>query len=109
MKFRYQAEKFADARRALMLPHTHGEHKSIANAFHDCELALDQVAKDHLDDNARLWIQTLEEFMNTSGLSDPHGVGLWSVKAQEFSVDEKLTISRIVDELAHWFRSRSLP
>jgi hypothetical protein len=103
----YQAEKFATARRALMLPHTRGEHEAIANAFHECSLGLHNIDSAQFDDNARAWIQALERFMDTSGYSDSSGQGLWSIKAQGFTVDDKLEISRIIDELADWFASRS--
>lgn len=99
----YQAEKFSTARRALMLPHTRGEHEAIASAFHECSLGLHEIDGGQLDDNARAWIQALEGFMDTTGYSDTNGQGLWSVKAQGFSVDDKLEIARIVDELAGWF------
>lgn len=90
-----------------MLPHTRGEHEAIANAFHECSLGLHKIDRDQFDDNARPWIQALERFMDTSGYSEASGQGLWSIKAQGFTVDDKLEISRIIDELADWFASRS--
>lgn len=90
-----------------MLPHTRGEHEAIANAFHECSLGLHNIDRVQFDDNASAWIQALERFMDTSGYSDGNGQGLWSIKAQSFSVDDKLEISRIIDELADWFGSRS--
>jgi hypothetical protein len=106
--YSYQAEKFSSARRALMLPHTSGEHQSVADAFHECHLGLHKIERADLDDNARSWIEALEVFMDTSGLSDPSDQGLWAVKARSLSTDEKLEISRLVDELAHWFDSRDM-
>lgn len=41
--------------------------------------------------------------METKGLSDPNGEGLWAVKARTFTDDEKIELSRLVDELAPWF------
>lgn len=43
--------------------------------------------------------------MDATGISDPHGDGIWAVKARTFTTDEKIEISRTVDELAHWFDS----
>lgn len=104
MKFGYQSEKFATARRALMLPHSRGEHSSIADAFHECSLGLHGLDRTALDDDSRRWLDSLERLMDTTGLSDPNGEGLWTVKARTLTVDDKLELSRIVDELAFWFR-----
>ena len=103
MPFSYQAEKFAAARRALMLPHTQGEHTSIFHAFHECSLGLHQFDSSQLGDDEREWIRRLEAYMDTSSLKDPMDEGTWVVKARSFSQDEKIEISRLVDELAHTF------
>ncbi len=103
MKFSYQAEKFSVARSALMLPHPRGEHESIANAFHECSLGLHQFDRSRLSDDANQWVGKLDALMETKGLSDPNGEGLWAVKAKTFTDDEKIELSRLVDELAHWF------
>lgn len=103
MKFAYQAEKFSAARRSLMLPHPKGEATSIAAAFHECSLGLHKIDRSDLDDNARLWVIRLEELMDTTNLADPNGVGTWTVKAEQLTLDQKFELSRIVDELAHWF------
>lgn len=103
MKFPYQAEKFSAARSCLMLPHPKGEAESIAHAFHECHLGLHDLRRDNLDDNARNWLAKLEALMDTTGLEDPSGRGLWAVKAERLTVDEKLELSRVVDELAAWF------
>jgi hypothetical protein len=101
--FAYQAEKFSAARQCLMLPHPRGEAESIASAFHECSLGLHDLRRDELDNNARQWVAKLEELMETKGLEDPSGRGLWTVKAQQLTVDQKIELSRVVDELAHWF------
>ena len=47
--------------------------------------------------------------MDTSGLNksdDPNGLGLWHIKASSFTVDDKIELSRLVDELASWFDSK---
>jgi hypothetical protein len=41
--------------------------------------------------------------MDTSGLADPNGEGLWSVKARLLNEDEKIELSQLIDDLAHWF------
>lgn len=106
MDFGYQSEKFSVARRALMLPHPHGEDASIASAFFECSLGLTDLDRSKLDDNATAWIRRLEKLMDNTGLSDPAGNGLHALKAQKLSIDEKLELSRIVDELAHWFHRK---
>ena len=88
-----------------MLPHTKGEAESIMLAFHECSLGLHDLDRDDLDENARDWVRKLEELMNTDGLNDPSDRGLWKVKAEQLSNDEKTGLSRVVDELAHWFDS----
>ncbi len=103
MKYAYQAEKFSSARRTLMLPHPKGEAKSIADVFHECSLGLHNLDRGGLDDNARLWVIKLEELMDATGLADPTGVGTWTVKAEQLTIDQMFELSRIVDELAHWF------
>jgi hypothetical protein len=106
MNFGYQSEKFSVARRALMLPHPRGEDASIASAFGECTLGLHHLDRSTLDDDARAWVRRLEELMDTTGLSDPATDGLWAVKARKLSIDEKLELSRTVDELAHWFHRK---
>ncbi|MFE8069794.1 hypothetical protein QQM79_01935 [Marinobacteraceae bacterium S3BR75-40.1] len=109
--FDYQAEKLSEARRALMLPHSSGEEQSIADAFHVCSLGfkdieLPEKAK-HLDDSAKDWIKVIKGLMSTDGLTDDDGKGLWAVKAATLSIDDKIQLSRCVDELAHWFDSQT--
>ena len=105
--YRYPAEKFSTARRNLMLPHSRGEAESIAMAFHEMTLGLEDIEDEHLDDNARSWVRTIERLMDDEGIDDPAGEGTWKLKAEKLSVDEKLELSHAVDELAHWFDSRA--
>ena len=107
MKYSYQAERLAGARSALMLPHPTGEAASIASAFHECHNGLHQLDRSQLDDNARDWLAKLDRFMDTSGLADPYSKGLWQIKAETLTESEKFELSRIIDELAHWFRRES--
>ena len=103
MNFAYQSEKFSAARRCLMLPHTPGEAEPIASAFHECSLGLHQLDLNGVSDDARSLIRRLNEFMDTSGLSDPNKVGLWTIKAESLTTGEKIELSQIVDELADYF------
>ena len=108
MKYVYQAETFSTARRALMLPHPRGEHDSIARAFHECRLGLHDLDRDGLDENARGRVKRLEELMAATGFSDANRVGAGAVTARELSLEEKFELSRIIDELAYWFRQKCL-
>jgi hypothetical protein len=103
MDYSYQAEKFSNARRSLMLPHAQGEDLSIAHAFHECSLGLHDLDLASLDDDPRAWIIALEGLMDTTGLADPRVIGTWAVKAGSLTTDQMIELSRIVDELAHWF------
>ncbi|MDD5037145.1 MAG: hypothetical protein PHE55_20655 [Methylococcaceae bacterium] len=103
MRFAYQSEKFYRARSMLMLPHPRGEAESIANAFHECSLGLQNINVDDLPAGVKNWVILLSNLMDTSGLSDPDKRGLWAVKAESFSFDQKIELSRVVNELSDWF------
>ncbi len=104
MKFSYEAEKFSVARSALMLPHLEGESKSIYHAFNACSLGLDNLDRKLLtDDNAIKNVSKIEELMDTSGLTDSEDKGLWKIKAELLSEEEKYDLSTAVDELASYF------
>ena len=98
---RYFSEKLDVARTALMLPHTRGEAASVAECFHNCALAFDNLPTS-LDSDAQRWISTIREKMDVGGLSDPDGRGLWQVKAERLTTDDLLELSEAVDELASW-------
>ena len=104
--YRYAAEKLAAARRALMAPHPDGEADSFGHAFHECDFGLHDMQFDKLDDNARSWVMTIRETMNTTGIDDPQDRGTWFLKAERLSADDKCRFSRAVDELADWFHER---
>ena len=108
MKYVYQAETFSAARRVLMLPHPRGEQDSIARAFHECRLGLNDLDRGGLDENARGRVGRLEELMAATGFSDANRVGTGAVTARELSLEEKFELSRIIDELAYWFRQKCL-
>lgn len=103
MNYGYQAEKLSAARRCLMIPHPHGVGQSIADAFMECQLAFHRMVETGLDDNARRWVATIKGYMDTSGISATEGEGIWVVKARTLDTDQQLELSRVVDELAHWF------
>jgi hypothetical protein len=103
MKFGYQAEKFSAARRNLMLPHPRGAAQSIAGAFHACWLGLKDLQTDNLDEGVQNWLEKLEDLMDTSGIEDTSGRGKWVLKAEQLTEEQKLELSRVIDELAHWF------
>lgn len=86
-----------------MLPHPRGEAASISSAFHECSLGLRELDRHDVDDNAAQWLRQLDDLMNTDGLDDPHGKGTWMVKAEQLGENQKFELSRIIDELAHWF------
>lgn len=101
--FLYPAEKLLAARRSLMVPHPRGEAESIAYAFHECSLGLHDVDREDLDDRAREWVRELDRLMNTEGIEDDTGKGLWFIRADRLTESEKLELSRLVDDLARWF------
>jgi hypothetical protein len=73
MSFSYQAQKLSQARHALMLPHIHGESRSIANAFSCISLAFNQMNEDKLDDSSRHWVNKIKLLMDATVFNDPFG------------------------------------
>ncbi|MEE8380722.1 MAG: hypothetical protein V3R78_02435 [Thermodesulfobacteriota bacterium] len=107
MKYTYASEKFATARRSLMLPHPDGDTKSIADAFAECSHGLHNINRDDFDDATRESVRKLEELMGTTGLDDPLHRGLYTIKAERLSLDQKTELSKEVDYLATWFDAQS--
>ena len=107
MKYAYVSEKFAAARRDLMLPHPNGDTTAIVDAFAECSHGLHNINRDDFDDAARESVQKLEELIDGLGLDDPLGRGLYTVKAERLSLDQKAELSREVDYLATWFDAQS--
>lgn len=104
-QYMYPAEKLHQARSTLMAPHPEGEAASFASAFEfcgRCSRELDQVD----DDQARDWIKTIREIMDLDGLIDPERRGLFIVRAEQLTLDEKREFSRVVDELASFLNRR---
>lgn len=106
----FRSEKFALARRYLMLPHPEGEAVSIAHAFREIALGLHCLDVSSLTDiEIEDWFFRLQELMDTTGLDDAGRIGLFRVKAALLGDGDKTELSRIVDELEKWFRdSRSI-
>ncbi len=90
-----------------MLPHPDGDTKSIADAFAECSHGLHNINRDDFDDAARESVRKLEELMGTTGLDNPLHRGLYTVKAERLSLDQKAELSREVDYLASWFDAES--
>ena len=90
-----------------MLPHPDGDTKSIADAFAECSHGLHNINRDDFDDAARESVRKLEELMGTTGLDDPLHRGLYTIKAERLSLDQKAELSREVDYLASWFDAES--
>jgi hypothetical protein len=103
MSFRYASQKFDQARSNLMLPHSQGEAQAIAHAFRECSAGLEDIDRSKLDDNAAAMVRKLEDLMSTDGLRDPTREGLHVVKARLLNQDDKIQLSGLVDNLAHWF------
>ena len=108
-KFSRQAEKFSAARRMLMVPHSKDEDEVFAHVFHECSLGLYRFDVGLVEyDEARRWIQTVQQTMDTTGLSDPGGEeGLYKVKAARLTYEQKCEFSSAVDELADYFKDPS--
>ncbi len=122
MEFLRQVEKFSVARRCLMLPHPDGIADSIADAFEACALGLRNLHRDSLDAHASAWLQRVEALMATS-VVDTRDMDIkdldtgsnstttprqrWQTRAAELSQDEQADLSRLIDELAHWFAKRA--
>jgi hypothetical protein len=103
LKFAYQAEKFATARRSLMLPHPKGEVQSITDAFIECSHGLKNLRSEDLDDSARCSVRKLKELMDSSGLEDPTHRGWFAMKAEQLTLDQKFELSEEINYLATWF------
>lgn len=95
----YPSSKLADARHCLMLPHVHGETKSIAEAFQECRIGLDRLSDDDLQDDAQTWAETISQLMAKAETDVSSAAALTD--------DEKVDLRYAVDELASWLARRS--
>ena len=105
MQFVQQAPRFSAARRSLMLPHRDGETSAIVNALQACALGMRNLRSGDLDDHAVRWLQQLWVLMavadNAAAATMP--AAHWQARAAELDVDQQADLSRLIDELAHWF------
>lgn len=99
----YAKEKLDTARSKLMLPHPDGEAASIASAFLECSLGLGSPSTRDMENvipHARDMIAEIDDFMDTTAVQDPDGRrGLYLVKAEGFTDDEKYRLSFLINEL----------
>ena len=86
-----------------MLPHPKGEAASIANAFAECAAGISKVDPADLDDYARELLTKLNALIDPVGLRDPADRGMYTIKAEKLSIEQRRELSSIVDELASWF------
>jgi len=103
-RYSYQSEKLNQARSCLMLPLPGAEVGRVVAAFELCHRAFNAFDVARIDDeDARAWVEAIKGFMDTSGLVDPSNRGLWFIKAEQLSQDDKSELCRGVDALANYF------
>ena len=90
--FCYPMEKFTMARRSLMLPHPLGEAAAIGSAVRECQLGLQHLQEEELDEDTRARIRRLKEIMDTTRREDA-----------ELDLLQKSELSDLVDGLAEVF------
>ena len=83
------------ARRLLMLPPPLGEEAAIGSALHECQLGLQHLHEEELDESTRAQIRRLKEVMDTARIEDA-----------ELSLLHKSELSDLVDGLAEVFTRR---
>lgn len=83
----YQMEKLSNARRALMVP------ANIAGALHEVAMGLDDLDTGSLPDEIRGDAETALRLRTTDGLEDPDDRGLWTVRADSFTIDDQIELS----------------
>jgi hypothetical protein len=105
-RIQFAAEKLSRARHALMLPHTRGDAEDIADAFLFCSSAFELLATVNLDDRERSLFATIHKLSDTSGIENNGTDGVLMIRAARLTLDEKLELSRAVDELANRLERR---
>lgn len=101
MRIQFAAEKLSRARHVLMLPHSRGEAEDIVHAFQFCPSAFELLSTVNLDDRERSLFATIHKLMDTSCIEDNGADGVLMIRAEQLTLDQKLELSRAVDELAH--------
>jgi hypothetical protein len=90
--FCYPMEKFTMARRLLMLPHPLGEAAAIESAVHECQLGLQQLPEEVVDEDTRERIRRLKAVIDAARIEEA-----------ELSVVQQRELSDLVDALAEVF------
>lgn len=109
MAFEHQSQRFAAARRSLMLPHRDGVTSAIASALQACNIGFRNLRPGQLDEHAAKWLDALQALIGpapTGGNPDSDREH-WHARAAELDVEQQSDLSRLVDELAHWFHSNA--
>jgi hypothetical protein len=99
MKYSNLREKLASARRMLMLPHPTGEADSIFFAFCEIHKGLENIDRNALEGDVEHYIGKLDSLMDTSGIEDSDGEGLFKKKALTLDESQKSELSATVDDL----------
>ena len=103
MSFQRASSQFAKARQILMLPHPNGEAVSVAQAFGEIDMGLENLDQSKLDESAKKWLAELKELMNWKGIEVNAEEGRYLSKAKTLSLDERFALSHLVDELQCFF------
>lgn len=103
MKFENQAENFRAARRALMLPHPHGDVEAIRKALVKCREGLQGLDREAVDDDIQDLLHILDGLLDISEIEDASQQDPYLTKARLLTSKEESEFSRVVDELASWF------
>jgi len=88
-----------------MLPHRDGETAALASALQACAMGLRNLRAGQLDETAARWLVQLRELMGVPDEAKPVATerAAWLPRAAQMDVDQRADVSRLVDELAHWF------
>ena len=103
MSFQRASSQFAAARRILMLPHPDGQAESVALAFGEIDMGLENLDQSKLDESAKKWLAELVDLMNWKGIEVSAEEGRYLSKAKTLSLDDLLTLSQLVDDLQCFF------
>jgi hypothetical protein len=98
-KYRYLSEKLQAAVGILMIP-VSDPSRALADAFHECLLALKDLGQ-LPESDAETLRQRIERAIDTTGIAE-HREGTWYAKAEQMSDEEVRDFSAAVHELAVW-------
>ncbi len=101
MKFAYQHEKLAQARRLLLVPPESQKFEMIAAAFCECNDCFSHLDEQVIGLPATQWIATIRKAMDVSDINGTHSVCLR--KAKMMCEDEIADFARAIDELCDYF------